>query len=436
MVNCVQNPGQIRDLARAIKIKELSPNELVQRYLNRIKEVQPLAEPWREVDAEGAIAMAEIRTLQAKRGEILGPLHGIPFAVKDIIDVQGLPSRCNSKALQNRSPATADAEIVLALKATGAIPLGKAHTTEFAFFDPSPARNPHNTDHTPGGSSSGSAAAVASGTVPFALGTQTLASLNRPAAYCGIAGFKPSTRSLSSFGITALAPSFDTVGFYGWSIDDVIYTFEALSLCYPTSTSSPIETGTETTVVIIDDPLISDCESDMWEAFNSELKRFNTLGYSIEWKNSPIPFKQLAALHWTTMIYEAARALCWLSEYPEALIGARLREVLAEGSEVTTENYVSARSEINNLRRQFFDAIDQSNVFYWPATPGPAPKGIGSTGEPKYIAPWTTLGGPIITLTSNQTSNDLPLGCLLSGHPGSDRTTGSFARALCPFSAS
>ena len=379
--------------------------------------------------------MAEIRTLQAKRGEILGPLHGIPFAVKDIIDVQGLPSRCNSKALQDRPPAKADAEIILALKGLGAIPLGKAHTTEFAFFDPSPARNPHNTDHTPGGSSSGSAAAVASGTVPFALGTQTLASLNRPAAYCGIAGFKPSTRSISSFGVAALAPSFDTVGFYGWSIDDVLYTFEALSLYSSASTEPPIELGTETKVVIIDDPLISDCEADMWNAFNSELKRFSTLGYNIQWRKSPIPFKQLATLHWTAMIYEAARALSWLSEYPKALIGYRLREVLAEGSEITNENYFSARSEINYLRKIFFDTFDRSNAFYWPATPGPAPKGIESTGEPKYIAPWTTLGGPILTLTTNQNSNDLPLGCLLSGHPGSDISTGALGRALCPRSS-
>ena len=431
----MQNPGQIRDLAKAIKSKKLSPSELVQNYLDRIEEVQPLAAPWCEVNAEGAIAMAEIRTSQAKRGEILGPLHGIPFAVKDIIDVQGLPSRCNSKALQDRPPATADAEIVLALKAMGAIPLGKAHTTEFAFFDPSPARNPHNTSHTPGGSSSGSAAAVASGTVPCALGTQTLASLNRPAAYCGIAGFKPSTRSISSFGVAALAPSFDTVGFYGWSIDDVIYTFEALCLYSSASTGAPIDLNTETTVVIIDDPLISDCEADMWKVFNSELERFKTLGCNIEWKDSPIPFTQLATLHWTTMIYEAARALCWLSEYPETLIGSRLRKVLAEGSEITTENYLSARSEINNLRKFFFDTFDNSDVFYWPATPRPAPKGLESTGEPKYIAPWTTLGGPILTLTTNKTSNDLPLGCLLSGHPGSDRSTGAFARALCPTSS-
>ena len=152
------------------------------------------------------------RSASARRaeGRLRGPLHGIPVAIKDIIDVEGLPTRANSRSRASRRRPSNDAEIVLALKAQGAIILGKVHTTEFAFFDPSPARNPHNLAHTPGGSSSGSAAAVAAGMAPAAVGTQTVASVNRPAAYCGIAAFKPSTRSLSTFGITPLGARLTT----------------------------------------------------------------------------------------------------------------------------------------------------------------------------------------------------------------------------------
>ena len=148
--------------------------------------------------------------------------------MKDVIDVEGLPTRCNSRFLEERAPASADAGVVATLRAAGAVVLGKVHTTEFAFFDPSPARNPHHTAHTPGGSSSGSAAAVAAGMVPAALGTQTVASVNRPAAYCGISAFKPSSGLLSTFGVTPLAPVFDTVGLFGYRVADAVDLFEAV----------------------------------------------------------------------------------------------------------------------------------------------------------------------------------------------------------------
>ena len=432
MASCVQDPGRIRDLAEAIRNKDLRPTDLVQRYLDRIGEVQPVAEPWREVDSDGALATAAERSAQAERGEILGPLHGIPFGVKDIIDVQGLPTRCNCKALQNRPPAAADAEVVLSLKAAGAIVLGKVHTTEFAFFDPSPARNPHDTDHTPGGSSSGSAAAVASGTVPMALGTQTMASVNRPAAYCGISAFKPSTRSMCGFGVAPLAPSFDTVGFYGATVDDAVYAYEAAAVSHTRAAAPRPDETTKARIVVIDDPLVSDCGADMQATFDAEAERFRSLGYAVERRPSPVPFDRLRKLHWDAMVYEAARALAWLKDYPEKDVGSRLREALEEGAAIPAERYIAGRAEINRLRHAFFDAFDVMDAFFWPATPEAAPKGLASTGEPKYIAPWTVLGGPLVTLTTNGTSNGLPLGCILGGYPGMDLRTGALARALCP----
>ena len=211
----VADPGRVTELARDIRDGTLSPVDLVQGYLDRIAAVDGDVEAWRELDAAGALAAAETLAAEAKAGTIRGPLHGIPVGVKDIIDVAGLPTRCNSNSRADIAPATADAEIVAALRAAGAIMLGKTHTTEFALRDPSPARNPHNLAHTPRGSSSGSGAAVAAGMVPVALGTQTMASVNRPAAYCGIGAFKPTTRAMPGAGIALLSSLWDTVGFYG-----------------------------------------------------------------------------------------------------------------------------------------------------------------------------------------------------------------------------
>ncbi len=419
MATCVENPGQLRALAAAVKTGETPATALVERYLARIETVQPVAEPWRQVDAERALAVAAERDRQAKAGHILGPLHGIPVAVKDIIDVEGLPTRCNCKAYQDRAPAASDAEVVLALKAAGAIMLGKVHTTEFAYFDPSPARNPHNTDYTPGGSSSGSGAAVAAGTAPLALGTQTVASVNRPAAYCGIAAFKPSTRSVCGYGVSPLAPSYDTVGYFGWSVADAVYAYAALSPLGAAAPMSPQERPARR-IIVIEDDLLADIDPEMAAAVEAQLAHIQALGYRVERRRAPVAFARIGALHRSTMVYEAARALAHLSQYPEAQIGPRLREIMAEGRMIAEGQYVSERAEINRLRATFWNAHDPGDLFLWPAAPGPATKGLASTGQPKYIAPWTVLGGPIVSFPLTKTAAGLPLGSILSARPGTD----------------
>ncbi len=427
MANCVENPGNIRALAASIASGETTAMALVQRYLDRIAVVQPIAEPWREIDGERALSVAAQRDAQVKQGAVLGPLHGVPVGIKDIIDVAGLPTRCNCKAYQDRAPATGDAEVVLALKAAGAIVMGKLHTTEFAFFDPSPARNPHNTAHTPGGSSSGSGAAVSSGTVPLALGTQTMASVNRPAAYCGISAFKPSTRSVCGYGVNPLAPSYDTVGYYGWSVDDAVYAYESLSPFGPDA----VTVDSTARVLFLEDDLISDADPEMAAAVAAQLSEIAEFGYKVERTASPFPFSKMGSLHWNTMIFEAGRALVNLAEYPDELIGARLRAMIAEGQAIPEEQYIAERAELNALRKTFFASFAPNDVFLWPAAPGPAPEGIQSTGEPKYIAPWTALGGPMVTMPIGKTKAGLPLGSILCGVPGMDLATGAVARAFC-----
>lgn len=426
MTACVENPGSARALAAAVASGETTATALVERYLARIDVVQPLAEPWRQVDGERALAQAAERDAQAARGEIMGPLHGIPIGVKDIIDVAGLPTRCNSRALQDRAPATADAEVMLALKAAGAIVLGKLHTTEFAFFDPSPARNPHDIGRTPGGSSSGSGAAVAAGTVPLALGTQTMASVNRPAAYCGVAAFKPSTRSLSTFGASPLAPSYDTIGFYGWAVDDAVYAYEAVTP-FGGPAAAPAE---KPRLVFLEDELIADVEPAAAAAVAARLNVFAAAGYPVEKMAAPVSFARLVTLHASTMAFEAARVLAHLTDYPDGAVGERILGLIAEGRAIPGARYLAERAEINVLRQAFFAAVRPTDLFLWPATPGPAPLATAGTGEPKYIAPWTLLGGPVVTLPAGATAAGLPLGAILSGRPGSDLATGAVARDL------
>ena len=423
----VQDPGRLRDLAAAIAAGDLSPVDLVQRCLDRIAAVEPYVEAWREIDSARALETAARRAAEARDGRLRGALHGIPIGVKDIIDVEGLPTRCNSRARQNAPAATADAEIVIALKSAGAIILGKAHTTEFAFFDPSPARNPHNTDHTPGGSSSGSAAVVACGAVPASLGTQTMASLNRPAAYCGIGAFKPSTRSISGFGVAPLAASYDTTGFFGYTVDDAVYAFEAVA---PSFVAAAVGEARKATIALIDDPLIADADKEMAAAFEAMAGAFRDAGNKLERRAPPVPFRRIGELHWTTMIYEAGRAQAGLLTLPADQVGVRLRQALTDGRAIPEDRYLSERAELDEIRRTFFAAFADFDAFLWPAAPGPAPVGIASTGEPRYIAPWTTLGGPIVTMPAATASNGLPLGCILAGHPGRDRALGALARRL------
>ncbi len=421
------DPGRVRTFARQIALGTLSPVELVQRYLDRIKNADPHVQCWREVDGVRALALAEQREREVQEKRILGPLHGIPIAVKDIIDVEGLPTRCNSRSRADAKPATGDAEIVLALRRAGAIPLGKVHTTEYAFFDPSPARNPHNLEHTPGGSSSGSAAAVAAGMAPLALGTQTVASVNRPAAYCGIAAFKPSTRTMPGFGIAPLAPSYDTVGFYGGTVDDAVLGFEAVAPAFlpPAGPEKP-----QLTIVIPEDHHLGDACVEMQAAMARIANAFAKAGHRIEGQISPIPFADLFRLQRQTMLYEAGRALAFLQEFPKGLAGEKILAAIEEGQRIRTMDYIEQRTMIDMLRQRFFARFDEADVFLWPATPEPAPKGLAWTGDPKYISPWTALGGPIVSLPAGKTRSGMPLGVLLSGRPGTDLDMCRNARAL------
>ena len=425
----VKDPGRIESLAEDIRAGGLSSQALVSRYLDRIAEVEEHVQAWRVVDSARALEDARALDREAAAGQWRGPLHGLPVAIKDVIDVEGLPTRCNSRALQKRAPATADAEVVAALRAAGAVVLGKAHTTEYAFFDPSPARNPHHTGHTPGGSSSGSAAAIASGTVPTALGTQTVASVNRPAAYCGIAAFKPSTGLLSTFGVTPLAPMFDTVGFFGYRVADAAALFEAVCPDHAVLRQSGAE-DRRLTVVALRDPVLERASPAVTDALASAASRLRDAGHEVLARDACVSLDALCDDQRRCMLYQTGRVHRALLDLPRDHVGAKLREAVEEGARIGDDEYRSLRKALAASRHQLLQSVTDAHAVLWPAAPDTAPAGLEWTGDPSYISPWTAIGGPVVTVTVGSDDAGLPIGALLVGAPGTDADFTGIARRI------
>lgn len=427
----VQDPGRIRVLADDIATGRISPVELVDRYLARIDAVEGEVQAWREVDGKRARAEAEVLAREARDGHFRGPLHGIPLGVKDIIDVAGLVTRCNSRSRMYAAPAAADAEIVLQLKRQGVIPLGKLHTTEFAFFDPSPARNPHNPEHTPGGSSSGSGAGVAAGMVPAALGTQTVASVNRPAAYCGISAFKPSTRSTCIYGIAPLAPSYDTVGFYGYNVDDAVSLYEAAASPFaaPPGSVSP-GSSDPLRIVLPLDPHLEAATPEMTAVWQGAADALAKAGHKVVSWTSTVAFEEIFRLQRSTMLFEMSRIYSYARDVEPGQIGAKFVAAVGDGLAIPQEQYLAERAQLDDLRTTLLAAHPDADGFLWPAAPDTAPSGLEWTGDPRFISPWTLIGGPIVTISVATAQNGLPLGCILAGRPGSDRAMCDTARRV------
>ena len=425
----VADPGRIEALAQQIRDGVLSPVDLLQRYIDRIDAVEPQVQAWRELCLDSARAEAEALTREIETGIIRGPLHGIPVGVKDIIDVRGIPTRCNSLSRAEIGPATADAETVTALRSAGAIVLGKTHTTEFAFRDPSPACNPYNLAHTPGGSSSGSGAAVGAGMVPIALGTQTMASVNRPAAYCGIAAFKPSTRLLPGAGVALLSGLYDTVGYYGYQAADAATVFETICPSHARMHGAPASVDA-LTLTVLQDPVLETADDDINKSMRQTAKRLKDAGHSIRNQKSPVSFAEIQEWHRLTMEYEIGRFQRELLDKPQGSVGPYLCEAIERGLGIPEADYFDARRAIDNARHTFFNHFPDTDAFLWPATPKTAPKGLEWTGDASYISPWTALGGPVVTMPAGLSSENMPIGCLLAGAPGSDYRFASVARKI------
>lgn len=336
-----------------------------------------------------------------------GTLGGIPFGVKDIIETKGLATEYGSPIYKGRI-GTSDAAIVRQLRQRGGVLLGKTHTTAFAYRTPGPTRNPRNLAHTPGGSSSGSAAAVAAGMVPFALGTQTRGSVLRPASYCGVTGFKPSYGVLPLDGVLPFAKSLDTLGLFTQTPADMLRLWAALG--YSDGRPEDLPLG------VCDPPL--EVEPAMAAAFKTALTRLRKVGTTLRTVDIADMMDKLNDASNTVMFYEGARFHQQrFNEYGSQL--ADMADLVRDGLKLSVGQYDDARRFIAACRARVTEMFKATPVILVPAATGPAPLGLASTGDPRMNAPWTALGTPAISAPL-PVSDGLPLGLQLVASHGED----------------
>ena len=406
-------------------VKEEPRLETLTQWLNasrttREQALQPCLDHIRALDSS---IHAWVQVLP-QRPTGAGILSEIPFAAKDIMETRGLSTEYGSPIYKGRI-GTADAAIVRELRQRGAILLGKTQTAAFAYRTPAPTRNPRNLDHTPGGSSSGSAAAVAAGMVPVALGTQTRGSVLRPASYCGVTGFKASYGLLSLDGVLPFAKSLDTLGFFTHTPADMFLLWESMG--HPTGRAEDFALGAV-------DPL-PEVEPAMAAAFQNALSLLRTGGVSIRKVDIAEMLGKLDDATTTVMFYEGARFHQQrFNEYGARL--ADLADLVREGLQISVERYDEARRYIAACKTRVAELHKATPVILVPAATGPAPLGLASTGDARMNAPWTALGTPAISipLPVRNVRNALPLGLQLTADHGQDarviRTAGRLQSIL------
>jgi Asp-tRNA(Asn)/Glu-tRNA(Gln) amidotransferase A subunit family amidase len=361
--------------------------------LDRIRELEPSIHAWVQVKP------------QQHAGH--GSLAGIPFGVKDIIETRGLATEYGSPIYQGRI-GTVDADIVRALRECGALLLGKTQTTAFAYRTPAPTRNPRNLEHTPGGSSSGSAAAVAAGMVPFAVGEQTLGSVLRPASYCGVTGYKPTYGLLSMHGVMPLAHSLDTLGFFTHTPGDMLALWRAIG--QPVGVDGAIPIG-------VPNP-VPDMEPAMAAAYGLAISALRTAGAEMVPVDIAALLVRLAEAARTVMFYEGARFHEQRYQQHGDQLG-ELASLVREGLQITAQTYAQSTSVIASCRARFDDIYRTAPVIVVPAATGPAPLGLTFTGDTRMNSPWTALGSPAISIPM-ETHDGLPLGLQLVANRHAD----------------
>jgi Asp-tRNA(Asn)/Glu-tRNA(Gln) amidotransferase A subunit family amidase len=400
----------------------------MQACLARVKEVDTRVQAWAFLDQEHALAQARARDLDRSEGRALGPLHGIPVGIKDIIDTCDMPTEDGTVLHAGRTPAK-DAAVVATLRAAGAVIMGKTVTTECATYSPGKTRNPHNPEHTPGGSSSGSAAGVAAGMVPLALGSQTNGSVIRPAAYCGVYGFKPTHGLVPRSGIMKLSRTLDHVGMFARSLDDVALLAEVLvgwdaedpdtrpRAAIPFREVAAQEPPLPPLLGFVKPPVWDRAEADTREAFAELAEQLKDRVVEIE-----IPASTAGMLEWHRTIMEAEMAANLDREYEQGRerLSDSLREQLARGRELRVLDYQRALARIPLLNAAFDEMFERCDAFITPSAPGTAPKGLASTGDPSFCTLWTLCGMPALNLPLMQGANGLPLGVQLVGPRGGD----------------
>ena len=402
-------------LLRALATRELSATALATALIERSQAIDPALHAWAWFEPQAALRSA--RALD--RGPLRGPLHGLPLAVKDIIDSAGVPTEYGSPIYAGHVPAL-DAACVSIAQSAGAWLLGKTVTTEFANMTPAATRNPHRAEHTPGGSSSGSAAAVAAGLAPVALGTQTAGSIIRPAAFCGIVGYKPSReRRIARAGVKLNSDTLDEVGVFARSVDDAALL--GLALSGRPGQPLPSEQAFAPRIGVTLTSRADAASPEMTAMVLASAERLSAAGATVRDAAWPASFDALFDAQRVVQLCETARALApeWL--YRRKQLSAQLAAFLAEGVRIDGRAYTQAMSAARAARaaldQTLFDGLD---VIITPAAPGAAPRGLSSTGDPLFNRPWQLLGCGCIAIPAGRGGRGLPLGLQGVGRPGDD----------------
>jgi Asp-tRNA(Asn)/Glu-tRNA(Gln) amidotransferase A subunit family amidase len=398
------------DAARRIAAGDLSSEALVVACLEHIDAREDAVRAWAHLDRDLALAEARARDAEAPRG----PLHGVPVGVKDIIDTADLPTECGTPVHAGRRP-DRDAECVALLRAAGAVILGKTVTTECALYQPSRTRNPADPSRTPGGSSSGSAAAVADGMVPLALGTQTAGSVVRPASFCGVPGFKPTHGWLSLAGVKPLSERLDTLGLFARDIDDLRLLGAAL--------------GADWRAAAPAGPSFAVCRTPWWEradddgrgAVERAAELLRAAGAPVRSLSLPDTFAGLVEAQDAVQAHDCARSLSWeLDERGDELSDV-LRTYLERGRGVAPDEASAAEALGSECATELGALLGEGEVLVVPAVVGEAPPvSDANTGDPLFCRPWTLLGTPALSVPGAVGSHGAPVGVQLVGAVGAD----------------
>jgi Asp-tRNA(Asn)/Glu-tRNA(Gln) amidotransferase A subunit family amidase len=415
------------EAARGIREGSFTSQSLVTACLKRLAEREGDVGAWAHIDPHFSLARARAADAKIASGASVGPLAGVPVGVKDIIDTVDFPTENGTPIHAGRKPAH-DAAIVAKLKAAGAIILGKTVTTELAFFGPGKTRNPHNGAHTPGGSSSGSAAAVADRHVPIALGTQTAGSIIRPASYCGVIGFKPTFGAVSRVGVLEQSSPLDTIGGYARSIEDIALLLDVIS-GFDERDSAMRKGQQRSLLVALSEeperaPRLAFVKSPAWPQGDSEMKEAFTdfvegLGDVVTEVELPGEFDGSLKLQQTVQFSDIARNFGLLLDRHPNQISAKLKEVIAEGRNFSAAAYDEAIAARDPLYDALAGLLEPFDAIITPASCGVAPHGLDGTGSPAFNALWTYLLMPAISLPL-LTLNGMPLGVQLVGRRSED----------------